>query len=142
MDLRQTNSTPSNNSWLRDFEIGVETQETLEVVEPEKKRGKKAYFGWNDELEFTFVNCVFKHKGYKRTKESMETKFKLICATLISLPGFRGSDLNHEQLHKKWTRMANDIEKKYSLEHEGANLSGHSRSGQAGDSHVEGEMGA
>jgi hypothetical protein len=54
----------------------------------------------------------------------MEDKFKLVTATLVALPVFKHADINDDMLYKKWSRLTKQIETKYALDGEGANLSG------------------
>ena len=94
-------------------------------VRTKMKKQKKSNFNWNEELDFTFVSAVHKHKAYKRTKGcSIEDKFKLVTANLLGLPIFKNADINDDMLFKKWSRLTKQIETKYALDGAGANLSG------------------
>lgn len=94
------------------------------VAEAEKK-GRKGHFPWNEAREFTLVNYVYKEKGYIKTETSLVDKFSSMSLKIRLDSAFQGREfLDGSALKKKWDRLCDVVDKKYSLSSEGANLSG------------------
>jgi hypothetical protein len=93
------------------------------------KAPRSAPIGWTPMREMTLVTVVMKYKAHKKTKEAtMEDKWGLVSQELSLHGSFAEFKLDAkksvETFKKKYSRLRSDVEKRYSLTEEGANLSG------------------
>lgn len=72
------------------------------------------------------MNCVSKHKAYKRTDKTLEQKWSEVADELkthVLFTAYVGA-LNGTMVKRKYERMEKTVKEKYAISCEGANLSG------------------
>ena len=84
----------------------------------------KRNFAWTEQKELTLANYVFKEKGYMRTDTNLTDKFTAVSIKISNDQAFSGVKLDGAALKKKWDRIALNVDTKYAISVEGANLSG------------------
>ena len=93
---------------------------------PERKTSR-VNFCWTEDAEKILINVALKHEAHHETKGSnMDTKWKLVKEELLKdHDRFRTwQDMKWESLKTKFQRMLADVDSKYAISGEGANLSG------------------
>lgn len=97
----------------------IENPPTQKAAKPVKRN-----FAWTEQKELTLANYVFKEKGYMRTDTNLTDKFTAVSIKISSDQAFSGAMLDGAALKKKWDRIAFNVDTKYAISVEGANLSG------------------
>lgn len=94
------------------------------AAEPKSNR---VNFCWTEEAEKILINVAVKHEAHHKTKgTNMDTKRNFLKAELLrDHDRFKNwPDMKWETLKAKFNRMLTDVDAKYAISSEGANLSG------------------
>lgn len=92
-----------------------------------ERKSNRVNFCWTQEAEKILINIAVKHDAHHKTKGiSMDTKWNSVRAELVSdHDRFKNwPDMKWETLKAKFNRMLADVDAKYAISSEGANLSG------------------
>lgn len=85
----------------------------------------RVHFIWTDNAMKLLINSAYKQEAYKKTSMNMELKWEMVRSELIAHDPFRNHpEVTAKNLRQKFNRFKDDVNKKYALEQEGANLSG------------------
>jgi hypothetical protein len=92
-----------------------------------ERKSSRVNFCWTEEAEKILINVAVKHEAYHKTKgTSMDTKWNLVRAELLTdHDRFKNwPEMKWETLKAKFNRMLSDVDAKFAISSEGANLSG------------------
>jgi len=98
---------------------------------PSKKKAKKSKgddIVWNEARCLALLSSIMKNKAHKKSDETLHTKMRAVVKDLKTQHLF--SDLDKEAFEHvdafdtKWKRIKKNVQKKFALDSEGANLSG------------------
>jgi hypothetical protein len=94
---------------------------------PTARKTNRTNFCWTEDSEKDLIAVAVKKEAHHKTKgTNMEDKWILVKAELMTMERFKNllSDVKWETLRAKFNRMLAEVEAKYAVSAEGANLSG------------------
>jgi hypothetical protein len=92
-----------------------------------ERKAKRITINWSEHLEAVLLAQILSRKAFMRTSDNnLETKWALVRDDCKAHQLFAAEidKLTIESVRKKWNSLRNEVSGKYSLEKEGANLSG------------------
>jgi hypothetical protein len=90
---------------------------------PTTKKSKKQV-QWTEQMKYKLAKEVNRAVAYMTTKDSMETKFKIVLNKLEGDDAFEGINISVKALMNQYRRLSADVLKELGISEEGANLSG------------------